>query len=96
MHHVLGCTYSGCMTSLVQIRNVPEDVRRALKARAVAEGESLNSFLLRLITREVQRPTVAEVFARAAQRDERATASSVDVIREGRDDRDRAAGGRNH
>ncbi len=80
------------MTSLVQIRNVPDDSRRVLKARAAARGESLNSYLLGLIAKEVDRPTKAEVFARAAQRDERASASSVDVIRDGRDERDAHAG----
>ena len=49
----------GTMTSLLQIRNVPEDQRRALKARASARGESLNAYLLDVLSREVARPTVA-------------------------------------
>lgn len=44
------------MASLLQIRNVPDDVRRALKARAAAQGESLNAYLLGLIERDVARP----------------------------------------
>ncbi|MBO1756757.1 antitoxin [Allobranchiibius sp. CTAmp26] len=69
------------MSGLVQIRNVPDDDRRALKARAAARGESLNSYLLRIISREVSRPTVAEVLDRAAQRAERADISAVESIR---------------
>jgi plasmid stability protein len=76
------------MTSLLQIRNVPEEARRALKTRAAARGESLNSYLLELIAREVARPTVAEVLERAARRSERATASAVDVIAAERADRE--------
>lgn len=74
------------MGSLLQIRNVPEDARRALKARAAARGESLNAYLLDLIEREVARPTVAEVLERAARRAERASASAVDVVEEARDE----------
>lgn len=76
------------MSSLLQIRNVPEAARRKLKARAAARGQSLNAYLLDLIDREVSRPTVAEVLERAAQRAERATGSAVDVIDVGRAERD--------
>jgi plasmid stability protein len=76
------------MASLLQIRDVPEDARRSLKARAAARGQSLNAYLLDLIDREVSRPTVAEVLNRASERAERATASSVDVIAAERSERD--------
>ncbi len=76
------------MPSLLQIRNVPEEERRALKARAAARGESLNTYLLGLIAREVARPTVAEVLDRAARRSERTHASAVDVVAAGRAQRD--------
>jgi len=77
------------MGSLLQIRNVPDEARRALKARAAARGQSLNAYLLDMINREVARPTVAEVLERAAQRAERATASAVDVLGASRGDRDK-------
>jgi antitoxin FitA len=76
------------MGKLVQIRNVPDAAHRALKARAAEEGASLNAYLLELIGREVERPTVAEVLARAASRTARLQGSSVDAIRAGRDERD--------
>ena len=79
------------MGSLLQIRNVPDQARRSLKARAAAQGQSLNAFLLDLIAQEVARPTRAEVLQRAAERAERATASAVTVLAEARerqDDRD--------
>jgi plasmid stability protein len=76
------------MGSLLQIRHVPEDVRRALKARAAARGESLNTYLLGLIERDVARPTVKEVLDRAARRADRATASAVEVLAADRTERD--------
>lgn len=72
------------MGSPLQIRNVPDEARRALKARAAARGESLNSYLLDLIQREVRRPSVEEVLERAARRAERATGSALDVVEEAR------------
>lgn len=72
------------MPSLLQIRNVPDEARRALKSRAAPRGESLNAYLLNLLNREVARPTVAEVLDRAARRSERATASAVDTVNEAR------------
>jgi plasmid stability protein len=76
------------MSSLLQIRDVPEEARRGLKARAAARGQSLNSYLLDIIDREVGRPTVAEVLDRAAQRAERATISAADVLAAARAERD--------
>jgi hypothetical protein len=76
------------MAPLLQVRNVSEEARRLLKARAAARGESLNAYLLGMINREVSRPTVAEVLDRAAQRAERASASAVDVLDAARAERD--------
>lgn len=80
--------YSVFMSSLLQIRNVSEEARRALKARAAARGESLNTYLLELVSREVERPTVAEVLARAAQRAERASVSSLGILDAARTERE--------
>lgn len=84
------------MSSLLQIRGVPEQARRGLKERAAARGQSLNAYLLDVIDREVSRPTVAEVLDRAAQRAERATASAVDVVAAARAERDDQLTSRSH
>ncbi|PZS37590.1 MAG: hypothetical protein DLM62_18370 [Pseudonocardiales bacterium] len=76
------------MSSPLQIRNVPAEARRALKARAAARGESLNTYLLELVRREVARPTVGEVLERAARRAERAEVSAVDIVDATRAERD--------
>ncbi len=76
------------MSSLLQIRDVPEEARRGLKARAAARGQSLNAYLLDIIERETARPTVAEVLDRAAQRAERANASVAEVVAAARGERE--------
>ncbi|MGC1209033.1 MAG: hypothetical protein WA880_13870 [Ornithinimicrobium sp.] len=82
------------MSGLLQIRSVPEEERRALKARAAAQGESLNTYLLGILAREVATPTVAEVLNRAASRTERATGSAVDVLAAARAERGEQQGER--
>ncbi|WP_372698191.1 hypothetical protein [Arthrobacter sp. JSM 101049] len=76
------------MGSLLQIRNVPDDELRVLKARAAEQGESLNTYLLKLIAREVARPTAAQVLERAARRLERGPGPTLEVLGEARRERD--------
>ena len=42
---------------MVQIRHVPDDLHRELKARAALAGMSLSDYLLRVLRREVDRPS---------------------------------------
>jgi antitoxin FitA len=79
--------------SLLQIRDVPDETRRALKARAAASGRSLNAYLLDLLRREVARPSVSEVLERAARRAERSTASAISALQAARDDRQEETAG---
>jgi plasmid stability protein len=58
------------MAVTIQIRDLDEAVRDRLKARAVVEGESFNSYLKRLLAREADKPTQQEVFARVLARSE--------------------------
>lgn len=53
---------------LIQIRNVPEDVHRTLKARAAAAGSSLSDYVLREVTRTARSPTPEELDARIRDR----------------------------
>jgi antitoxin FitA len=57
------------MSKMIQIRNVPDEVHRALKMRAAKEGTSLSEFLLREITKVAERPTLEEFFQRLRQRE---------------------------
>jgi plasmid stability protein len=56
------------MTVMIQIRNVPEDLHRRLKARAALAGMSLSDYLLREMREVASRPTVEELRARLANR----------------------------
>ena len=51
-------------TTMVQIRNVPADFHRRLKARAAVEGMSMSDYILREIGKALDRPTRQEVLAR--------------------------------
>jgi plasmid stability protein len=57
------------MSKMIQIRNVPDEVHRALKVRAAREGTSLSELLLREITKVAERPTLEEFFQRVRQRE---------------------------
>ncbi len=70
----------------IQVRNVPDDVHRALRTRAAAAGVSLSDFALGELERVAQRPPVADVLARARSRAGGAdSAEIVAAIRAGRD-----------
>ncbi len=53
---------------LIQIRDVPEDVHRTLKARAAATGTSLSEYVRREITRVARTPTPEELDERIRAR----------------------------
>ena len=56
------------MAKMIQLRHVPDDLHRKLKARAATEGLSLSDYLLREVRGIVERPTVTELRARVSGR----------------------------
>jgi plasmid stability protein len=72
--------------SMLQIRNVPDDMHRRLKARAAMEGVSLSELALAELRRSLDRPTRRELLARIAARD--ATAGGEDAADAVRAERD--------
>jgi plasmid stability protein len=56
------------MSKMLQVRDVPDDVHAALRARAIANGMSLSQFVLRELEAIAARPSKAEVLSRAAHR----------------------------
>jgi antitoxin FitA len=74
------------MSRHIQVRDVPDEIHRTLRARAAAAGLSLSAYLLAELTRLAERPPVAEVLARAGARHGGAgTAEIVAAVRSGRD-----------
>lgn len=55
------------MSTMIQIRHVPDPLHRKLKARAALEGKSLSDYLLREIRRIGERPTMEEIMERLAR-----------------------------
>jgi plasmid stability protein len=53
---------------MIQVRHVPDEIHRKLKARAALEGMSLSDFLLREMRGIAERPTVSELRARVLAR----------------------------
>ena len=53
---------------MVQIRNVPEDFHRRLKARAAMEGMSMSDYILREMGKALERPMRQEVLERLRSR----------------------------
>jgi plasmid stability protein len=74
----------------IQIRNVPEDVHRTLKARAAKQGMSLSEFLLAEVTDLADRPTLEELTERVMKRSRvRISPPAAELIRQEREERER-------
>jgi plasmid stability protein len=83
--------------SNVQIRNVPDDVLGALKKGAARYGESLQTFLLGVLTEEAGVETNAEILAEAAADPGLAhgqPGESAELVRQAREERDEVLFGR--
>lgn len=75
------------MTVALQIRDVPDDIRDLLAAQAAARGQSMQAYLLDVVSREARLGTKVDMFWRTEQfrvaiPDE---LDPVKIIREGRD-----------
>lgn len=62
------CFYVMNMSVMIQIRNVPDQLHRRLKARAALSGQSLSDYLLDEIRRAAERPTLDELRTRLQSR----------------------------
>jgi hypothetical protein len=75
----------------IQIRNVPEPVVDALKNAATRRGQSLQRYLIDLLTEQARISTTMAVLDEAAANAHRAGAEAFDsvaLVREGRTERD--------
>jgi len=74
------------MSTMIQIRNVPDALHRRLKSRAALAGMSLSDYLLQQIREVAERPTIEEMRARLERRSP--VQVSVDPVRAIREERD--------
>jgi antitoxin FitA len=76
------------MSVMVQIRNMPNELHRRLKARAALAGMTLSDYLLQEIRRVAERPSIDELRARLQSRSTvKLSVSSADAVRAERDGR---------
>jgi plasmid stability protein len=74
----------------IQLRQVPDDLHRKLKARAALEGRSLSNYIVREIRQLEEKPTISEMMERLARRKPvHLETSPVEILRALRDGRDR-------
>ena len=74
--------------TMVQIRNVPVETHRRLKARAAIEGMSMSDYVLREIRKALERPTRQEILQRlTAGPVRRLRPGAAEIIRAERDSR---------
>lgn len=75
--------------AMVQIRNVPREFHRRLKARAAIEGMSISDYVLREVGKSLDTPTRQEVLERLRRQPfRRLRRTAAEVIRSEREARD--------
>lgn len=76
------------MSKMIQLRHVPDDLHRRLKARAALSGLPLSDYLIREVRKLAELPTAGEMAERLQQRAPyKGKISPTDNIRSERDNR---------
>lgn len=76
------------MSKMIQLRNVPDELHRKLKARAASAGMTLSDFMIREAQLVANRPTMEEMRRRLEARPViKLKTSPTRIIREERDRR---------
>jgi hypothetical protein len=82
---LIACDNVQNMSKMIQIRNVPDDLHRTLKARAAEHGLTLSDYLLQMAEREAKRVSWPEMHERLRRhRTAHLGTSAADIIREHR------------
>ena len=76
------------MSTMIQIRNVPDKIHRKLKSRAALAGMSMSEYILQELKKSLERPTREELLDRLAELPElKLRPSPAELIRAERDRR---------
>lgn len=76
------------MSKMIQLRNVPDDLHRKLKARAAQAGMSLSDYLIEEARRIAERPTREELLERVRRQGSvEVTESPTELLRLERESR---------
>lgn len=76
------------MPKMIQIRNVPDEMHKALKTRAAQEGMTLSDYIKRELSQVAGKSKIEEIAQRNRARGPSGlkTETIVEIIREGRGD----------
>ncbi len=66
---------------MIQVRNVPDDLHRALKARAAREGVTMSDLILGELPRLAHKPSAEQLLERIRQRTAVDGPSAPELIR---------------
>lgn len=69
------------MPKMIQVRNVPDDLHRALKARAAREGVTMSDLILGELPRLAHKPSAEQLLERIRQRTAVDGPSAPELIR---------------
>jgi hypothetical protein len=72
---------------MIQVRNVPDDLHRALKARAATEGTTLSDLILDELPRLAHRPSPEQLVQRIRSRTPVPGPPAAELIAKARDER---------
>jgi plasmid stability protein len=72
---------------LLQVRNIPDDLHRALKERAAREGTTMSDLVLRELPRLAHKPSPQQVLARIRSGSPVGGAPAAELIADERDRR---------
>jgi len=81
------CEHVGSM-GMIQIRNVPDDLHRELKAQAAREGVTLSQLILRELPRVAARRSQEELLQKILSEEPVPGVSGAELVREGREERE--------
>lgn len=74
------------VVKVIQVRNVPDETHRTLRARAAAAGMSLSDYALGELERAARKPPIADLLLRSSSRAGGASGRAiVAAVRAGRD-----------
>lgn len=76
------------MSKVIQVRDIPDDVHRALKVRAAEQGRTLSELVRAELVEVARRPTLAMMLERLGERETAgAGEAAADAVRSGRAER---------
>ena len=82
------CFHTRSMQTMIQIRNVPVELHRRLKARAAMEGLSMSRYILRAVETALERPSRRELIeAIRSQPNLKLKPSPAEILRQERKSR---------